>query len=310
MSELGVRYQVSRIMRQVPGFALRPRVERDETLSPKAVRNYASRITFHVSRFTILAALFLFLGIMSSLGLVQPLAQAQQVSPTEAMLRANQSYEAGQFAEAIAIYEAIVEAGVYNSDLYYNLGNAYFKQGEVGRAILNYRRAQRLTPRDADVAANLAFARAQTIDQLETEGGLTNLVQAAEEWLTLNEALVLALALWVLICYFAVLAILMPRLRRIFGGVMAVLALFLMVGLISIANRLYTEWRYPPAVVVAQEVDITSGPGDSDQYLVEFNLHAGAEVRLLESRPGWQRITLPGNLQGWVPAEAVEESIE
>jgi tetratricopeptide (TPR) repeat protein len=227
------------------------------------------------------------------------------------MLRANQNYEAGLFTEAVGIYEAIIEAGIHNSDLYYNLGNAYFKQGDLGRAILNYRRAQRLTPRNPDVAANLSFARGLAIDQFEnTEEGLTNLVQAAEEWLTVNEAVVLALILWVLICYFAVLAILLPRQRRVFSWVMAGLALFLAIGLASIANRLYSDWRYPPVVVLAEEVKITSGPGDADQYLAEFTLHAGAELHLLESRPGWRRITLPGDLQGWAPAEAVEEVIK
>jgi hypothetical protein len=66
----------------------------------------------------------------------------------------------------------------------------------------------------------------------------------------------------------------------------------------------------PPAVVVASQVDVTSGPGTGEQYLVEFNLHAGAEVRLLESRPGWRRVALPGgNFQGWVPVEAVASVI-
>jgi tetratricopeptide (TPR) repeat protein len=236
---------------------------------------------------------------------IPALAQSE-VGPTEAMLRANQHYEAGEFAEAAGIYTAIVEAGVNNSDLYYNLANAYFKQGELGWAIVNYRRAQLLSPRDGDIAANLATARLQTVDKLEDETGLGNLVQVAEEWLTLNEAAVLALVLWVLICYFAVLAIFLPQQRRIFGWIMAVLGVFLVVGVFSIANRLYTEWRNPSAVIVAQEVKITSGPGDAEQYLVEFNLHSGAEVHILESRSGWQRIMLPGDLQGWAPAEAVE----
>jgi len=259
---------------------------------------------YHVFTFPMLVILLLLTVVMPSL------AQTE-VSPTEAMLRANRSYEAGQFAEAIFIYEAIVDAGIHNSDLYYNLGNAYFKQGELGKAIVNYRRAQRLAPRDTDVAANLRFARTQTVDRLEnSEEGLTNVVQVAEEWLTLDEAAVLALVLWVLICYFVVLAILVPRLRRIFSWVIVVLALFLMFGVISIVNRLYSEWQYPPAVIVASEVEITSGPGDATQYLVEFTLHDGTEVRLLESRPDWRRITLPGDLQGWVRAEAVEEVIK
>lgn len=234
------------------------------------------------------------------------LAQSS-VTPTEAMLVANQEYEAGQYAEAAAVYEAIIATGLHNSDLYYNLGNAYFKQGDLGRAILNYRRAQRLDPRDLDIRANLNIARTQTVDHIDTSGEeMTNWVQLAEEWLTLREAALLALALWLLLGIFAVLTLLRPQLRRWAIIVMAVLALFLGAGLISIANRLYHQANYPPAVIVAQEIDVTSGPGTADQYLVEFTLHSGTEVSLIESRPGWQRITLPGDLQGWIPAEVVE----
>lgn len=239
--------------------------------------------------------------------LTSSLALAQGVSPTEAMSVGNQSYEAGQYAEAVEIYESIVAAGVQNSALYYNLGNAYFKQGDLGRAILNYRRAQSLAPRDADVAANLSVARSQTLDKLEAdEGPLTNLVQVAEEWLTLSEASMLALFLWVLASLFAIVAILSVRLRRISLWIMALLGVLLLMGLFSMANRYYVQQTSPPAVIVAQEVDVTSGPGTGQQYLVEFSLHTGAEVRLLESRPGWRRVALPGNdFQGWVPTEAV-----
>jgi tetratricopeptide (TPR) repeat protein len=240
------------------------------------------------------------------------LASQSPVTPTEAMRLANQNYEEGNYAEAVAIYEAIVESGLHNSTVYYNLGNAYFKQGDLGRAILNYRRAQRLDPRDADIVTNLSVARAQTVDQLEasSEGAWSNLVQLAEEWLTLREAALLALVLWLLIGALAIVAILKPLLRRWCFIAMGTLVLFLLVGLISIANRYYIEQTHPSAVIVAQQVDVTSGPGGSGQYLVEFNLHAGAEVSLLESRPGWERITLPGDLQGWVPDEAVERVSE
>jgi tetratricopeptide (TPR) repeat protein len=242
---------------------------------------------------------------------VFPLTQ-DPVTPTEAMRVANQNYEAGQYAEASAIYEVIIESGLHHSSVYYNLGNAYFKQGDLGRAILNYRRAQRLDPRDADIAANLSIARAQTVDQLEApaEGGLADLVKITEEWLTLREAILLALTLWLLIGFLAVLALLKPVWRRWSGIGLGMLALFLVIGLISIANRSYTEQNYPAAVVVAQEVDVTSGPGTSEQYLVEFTLHAGAEVSLIESRSNWGRISLPGDLQGWIPAEAVERVSE
>ncbi len=247
------------------------------------------------------------------LHLTNNVVQAQEpISPVEAMLVANQAYEAGDYLQAAAGYEAIIRYGVHNSDVYYNLGNAYFKHGDLGRAILNYRRAYRLDPRDTDVLTNLSIARAQTADRLEAtdERTLANLVQFAEEWLTLREAAFLALFLWIILCGLAILAIVLPRQRRLWIVGIAAVGLFLVTGLLSIANRYYTEQRNPPAVIVAQQVDVTSGPGGADQYLVEFDLHSGAEVSLLESRPGWRRLTLPGNLQGWVPEEAVELVVE
>ena len=244
--------------------------------------------------------------------LLAPLVLAQTVGPTGAMLAGNQHYEAGEFVEAVEVYESIVAAGIQDSALFYNLGNAYFKQGDLGRSILNYRRAQYLDPRDSDIAANLAITRLQTLDKFESdEGAWVNLVRTAEEWFTLTEAALLALFLWLLVCLFAIAAILTTgRLQRVSLWAMGIAGVFLLAGLFSMANRYYLQNSYPPAVIVAEEVDVTSGPGPADQYLVEFNLHSGAEIRLIESRPGWRRIALPGNdFQGWVPVEAVEPVI-
>lgn len=250
-----------------------------------------------------------FVAAAMGLFLINGLVLAQNATgPAEAMLAANQQYEAGEFQAAAEAYEAIIAAGVRESSVYYNLGNAYFKQGDLGRAILSYRRAHALNPRDPDIVANLRIARAQTVDQIEaaTAGSIANFVQVAEDWLTLHEAGILALVLWLLIGLFALLAVLKPRWRRWTGVVMAVLALFLVIGLLSMASRYYRIQRYPPAVVVAEQVNVTSGPGNADQYLLEFTLHSGTEVLVLESRPDWRRVSLPGDLQGWVAAEAIE----
>ena len=79
----------------------------------------------------------------------------------DAMSIANQLYEAGQYAQAAQAYQQLVNQGYGDGALFYNLGNAHFKQGDYGRAILNYRRAQQLAPRDPDIETNLALARAQ-----------------------------------------------------------------------------------------------------------------------------------------------------
>ena len=267
----------------------------------KIIKN--SQLIIHCSQF----ALYLFALIIPA-AIASPILAQDEVTPTEAMQVANQHYESGDFAEAVAVYETITATGIQDSALYFNLGNAYFKAGDLGRAILNYRYAQYLDPRDSEIAQNLTIARLQTLDRLDNAdgGGLGNIVQVAEEWLTLREAAVLALLLWLATTTFLTVAILSRWIRKYALWAAALPGLFLLIGLFSMGNRTYKATVSPPAVIVAQEVDVTSGPGNTEQYVQEFTLHTGAEVRLLDSRPNWRQISLPGeNFKGWVPAEAV-----
>ncbi len=264
--------------------------------------NYQSLKRFGLVGIIFVMGLFVLLPVIV-------LAQSP-VSPVEAMQAANQNYEEGKFAEAAEIYETMVAAGVADENVYFNLGNAYYKQGDLGRAILNYRRAQAIDPRDSAAAENLTIARLQTLDQIDATNAnpFSNFVQYAEEWLTLREAAVLALFLWWVVSLFVVVAILSRRLRKYCLWVAGVLGIFVLAGIFSMANRYYTQQTMPEAVVVAAEVDVTSGPGPADQYVVEFNLHSGAEVLVTDERPGWRNIALPGNdFKGWVPVEAVEQ---
>lgn len=223
------------------------------------------------------------------------------------MAEANRLYKAGQFSEAVARYQALVDAGVQDGRLYYNLGDAYFKAGDLGRAILNFRRAQRLLPRDGDVAANLKLARAQTIDRIEVEdeGALVTLVRRLVDWTTLDEAAGAVLGLWIALCAFIIGAILRQEKRRVLLYVAGGIGVLLLLGVLSIGVQLLDERGQPPAVVVAAEVEVRSGPGED--YLIEFTLHAGAEVRVVEHRGDWVRIALPGDLQGWAPDKEVSE---
>jgi tetratricopeptide (TPR) repeat protein len=233
-------------------------------------------------------------------------------SAVEMMTTANKLYEEGQFEQAAQGYQQLVDQGFNDSALLYNLGNAYFKQGDYGRAILNYRRAEQLAPRDPDIEANLYLARAQTIDQLEDvandEGFFSSVVKLTQGWLTLDELAKAALGLWVV---FALLLIAFTSskkgstLRESLGYVLVVTLFLMTVGIVGLGSRLYLENTRPEAVVVAHEVNVTSGPGS--QYVTEFTLHGGTEVSLVENRENWVRLALAsGELQGWVPAGAVE----
>jgi tetratricopeptide (TPR) repeat protein len=242
----------------------------------------------------------------------QTLLLAQSVPMAdEAMGTANQLYELGQYTQAAQAYQQLVDQGIADSTLFYNLGNAHFKQRDYGRAIANYRRAQELAPRDSDIRTNLELARAQAVDEFEAteDGGLLSVIgQLVKSWLNLNELAMAALGAWIL---FVLLVILFSSARA--GSAwrkslqygLVTTAVVLAVGVLALGSYLYVDHNEAEGVIVAAEVDVNSGPGT--QYITEFTLHGGAEVDVVEVRGSWIRLALPGGeMEGWVPAEAVE----
>ena len=235
----------------------------------------------------------------------RPLALAQTPTGTDTMITTNQLYESGRYREAVEAYLQLLDTGLANSTIYYNLGNAYYKQNDLGRAILYYQTALEIDPRDLDVQANLRFARDQTIDQLDdgNEAALVRLIKTPRSVLTLNEMAALALALWfVLGATLIVLALERRERFRRFAQTTAIVALVLVtLSTLTLGSELYIDRTHQDAVIIASEVDVLSGPGS--QYVTEFTLHSGAEVRLIEERKGWTRLALSGGqLQGWVPS--------
>jgi tetratricopeptide (TPR) repeat protein len=247
----------------------------------------------------------LFIGLALVLGIlaVQPsLAQEQE------MQIGNSLYENGRYAEAAQAYEQLIAQGVHDSAVYYNLGNAYFRQGDVGRAIFNYQRAAQLAPRDPDIQANLALARAQAVDQLPAASSspLDNFASATRSALTLNEMALLALALWF---FFGLVWLVYRqmengRAKEMLQYVLILSGVAMVLGTFALGSRVYLENNRQQAVVIADVVDVSAGP--SADTITEFDLHSGAEVELLEQRGDWVRLALPGGqVQGWVPAAAV-----
>jgi hypothetical protein len=227
------------------------------------------------------------------------------------MLTASQLYETGQYAQAVQAYQQLADQGFADGALFYNLGNAYFKQGDYGRAILNYRRAQEFAPRDPDIEANLTLARSQTVDDLEVaeESGIPALLgESVRGRFTLNEVAMAALGAWILFVSAAIFfasARSGSAWRKGLQYALGASAIVLAVGIIALGSTLFVTDGGSEGVVVAAEVEVTSGPGA--QYVTEFTLHSGAEVDLVESRGSWARLAVPGGeLGGWVPASAVE----
>lgn len=263
-----------------------------------------------MKRILIITLIYLLLIIGLSLFLTAPQDQVT-VDYDGVMATSNQLYEMGEYALAVEGYQQLVDSGIVDTALYYNLGNAFYKQGDLGHAVLNYLRAQRLQPRDEDIRANLEMARNLRVDKLDENSTTTKanpFTQLTQSWLTMNELSILALSLWYLL---SVLIITLfnskPESRRREVSFYAILlvALLFAGSAFSLISQVIRENQQPQAVVIADEVDVTSGPGT--QYVTEFTLHSGTEVNLLETRVNWARLSLPGGeLQGWVPEDVVE----
>jgi hypothetical protein len=233
---------------------------------------------------------------------------------TKAMEAANRLYQVGNYHEAGRIYEQIINQGVQDSTVYFNLGNAYYRQGDLGRAIVNYQRASLLNPRDADIQANLDLAREQAGIVLGLENALASvpgplgiLLDMTGKWLTVNETAVLALAFW----FLAGLLLLGWRLMAPGRGrstlrLAAVLILFIMLltGL-SLGTRLYAEQTLPGGVVIAPSVAVSTEPGE--QFITSYSLQSGTEVSVAETNGNWARLAVPGDaVESWIPLDAVE----
>ncbi len=247
----------------------------------------------------------LFIGLALILGL---LAVQPSFAQENEMQVANSLYENGRFAEAAQAYEQLVKRSVHDSAVYYNLGNAYFRQDDIGRAIFNYQRAAQLAPRDADIQANLAMARTQAVDQLPTTSSspLEHFASTTRQYLTLNEMALLALGLWFLfgLVWLVYRQMENGRSREMLQYILILSGLLMVIAAFSLGSRVYVENNRQQAVVIAEVVDVSAGP--SADTITEFDLHSGAEIELLEQRGDWVRLALPGGqVQGWVPAEAV-----
>ena len=227
--------------------------------------------------------------------------------PARLLAEGNQAYTEGRLDDAAALYLEAREAGVNDPVLHFNLGNTYARRGELGRAVASYLRAERLAPRDRDVAANLQWVRRHIRDLELNEGSLplfiaqfVALVQAftLDQWGLLT--VVLAWLVAGLVAWGWYRDGFGERHRRL---LLAGAGVLVVVVAITTA-RWYDEQGRDEAVVVADEVAVRSGP--SRDFSTLFEVHDGLTLNIVGRREGWVRVGMGGDWEGWVPAESVE----
>ena len=235
------------------------------------------------------------------------LAQAQ---PADSLWTAGvDAYTAGDYPAAIGQWNSLAESGLQSVELYYNLGNAHFKDGNVPRAILWYERAHRLDPSDKDVSHNLEFARAQTQDRIDSvpEFFLRTWIRKASLIMHSNAWAVLSLVLFAAFLGLALLFLLGggagARRTGFFAGIAALLLSLACLGLSSTQKR--DAQKDNGAIVMLPVASVKSAPsGDASTSL--FVLHEGTRVKTLDSVSGYTLVELSDGRQGWIETKAIE----
>ena len=227
-------------------------------------------------------------------------------TPEEIFGRGNDAYAKGDFQAAEEAYRTVLKYGVADARVEYNLGNAAFRLGRLGEAILHYERAFRLAPTDADVAANLALARSRCFDRVEAPevAGPLRLARSVQDRVGPDRQALALLALW-----WIVAGLVAWRSSRPAGWNAAAgwtLAGLLFLGCLGIVSW-YTTWNRLEgtrlAVVLEPTVEVLAGAGTNNATV--FTVHEGLSVSVRQEQREWVQVSLPNGLHGWVPRDAL-----
>ena len=232
------------------------------------------------------------------------LAAAQD--PVQAAAAGSRAYERGDFREAAKDYELALRYGAHSGALYYDLGNAYFKLGKLGEAILAYERARKELGDDPDLRYNLDYASSLIVDKIQApeENVYFKGLSYLHNLLSNDQTAFAFLACYGLASLLGLAAILGPfGWRRRFAYCAAgLLVLTLLVGS-SLAAKMYTERAFEHGIILAEKVYARSGPGENNTSI--FEIHEGLKVQVHNRRSGWVQISLPNGFNGWVPEDSI-----
>lgn len=227
---------------------------------------------------------------------------------------ADSAYMADDFLTAASLYQAAIDSLGPSAERYYNLGNAYYRAGQLGKSIVNYERALRLQPTNDDIRENLEFVNSRTIDNITPQTSFVG--DAVDEfalrlhpdswaWIGL---ITFALALAGGCVWFFASGVAIRKVGFFGAGIMLVLAVLANIMAFRSANKVSAENE---AVVVSPSVILSTTPRQpKDRSEEALLLHEGTKVTILDSinsgNGTWFDVKIDGNHRAWISAEAIE----
>lgn len=233
-------------------------------------------------------------------GVILLVAGHARAADDDVFAAATQAYNESRFQEAVDGYESLVQSGKWNATLFYDLGNAYYRLGNFGKAIVNYERALALEPRHPEAQANLRLAsdeaRALELKKngIERYAGMATVKQYS---------IAAAVALW--LALFIAAHLLLSRRRSVRGIALIALSLLICGASVLAIYTLENGTRGPAlAVITVREVEARLATADNAKSILL--LPAGSEIKILSDRGDWVYVALPNDQRGWIPAASAE----
>lgn len=241
--------------------------------------------------------------------LVTSAMQLKADDKLEIIRQATLEYSSGYYDHALELYLSIADQGYASPELYYNIGNAYFKLNRIPEAVLYYERAYKLAPRDENIRFNLELARTRTIDKIESVPVMfyvrwyQSLVSFfdADGWGTVS--LVLFISSLLLLAIF----LLTPRRwLRVLTFYSALILIFISISTFALGYLQHRERvNRTEAIVFDPSVTVKSSPSDASIDL--FVIHEGTKVKITDQVGEWFEIRIASGSMGWVRAASVEK---
>tara|TARA_X000001036_G_scaffold397025_1_gene398975 strand:- start:4232 stop:4975 length:744 start_codon:yes stop_codon:yes gene_type:complete len=226
----------------------------------------------------------------------------------EQFFSANNYYNSSNYLESIELYEKILDEGWESSNLYYNLGNAYYRQGMIGQSIWSYNKALRINPRNSDIKHNLEILNARIKDRivLPDEFFLVRIYMKIksrynlEEWLFIGSTMI----------FISVILFLLSKLYIFDNFILdRSLIVFIVTSIIIhviILDRFLDENDNRIGVIIDNSVDAYSGPFYGDNTIL-FKINEGTKVKIVQAQNNWIEIILLNGNRAWVPLEKIRQ---
>ncbi len=217
----------------------------------------------------------------------------------------NQAYQKEDYKQAVDYYSRIINSGIKNHTVHYNLANAYFREEKLGQAIVNYNRALMLSPRDEDVLANLEYARLFVVDKITVRHSnslITNIDRFLGFW-TPNELNVVFAFSYLGLAALLILRVFSKSRDRLLGSARMVFAVLFLASGASFALKVHAL-STQRGVIVEDGIDIKSGPGE--EWTTQVVAHQGLELVIQAKAGEWYQVGLPNQVIGWVLEDSVE----